>query len=84
MCLATSGNIEKKVHLFYKHNFESLLRARHGGVIVIATLTERLLCTFLQVTYLIFAAVPWAVGDRLTPLILQTGKLGHREVKQLR
>lgn len=33
-------------------------------------------------TYLTFAAMPWRVGGGATALLVQTGKLGHREVKQ--
>ena len=32
VCLATSGNIERKLHLFYKQIFGFLLHARHCDV----------------------------------------------------
>lgn len=48
-----------------------------------ATITERLLYTFLRATYLSFAVAPGSVGGRITTLALQTRELGHREVKQL-
>lgn len=48
-----------------------------------ATLTERLLHTSLRATYLIFAAMTWNAGGRVTALVLQTRKLGRREVERL-
>lgn len=72
-----------KPDLFPKQLFGSLLRAGHYVVTTRAALMERLLCTFLRVTYLIFAVMPWSVGGGITTLLLQARKLGHREVKQL-
>lgn len=68
--------------MFPEKLFGSLLWVGHSVVMMRAALMEHLLYTFLGVTYFIFAVTPWSVGGRITTLLLQTRKLGHREVKQ--
>lgn len=53
----------------HRRLFGSLLQAGHYDVTTRAALIEHLPCTFLRVTYLIFA---------VTTLVLQTRELGHR------
>lgn len=83
MCLAASRNPWRKLRLLHKRFVGSLLWSGHGGVMRKATLTERLLHTSLRATYLIFAAMTWNAGGRVTALVLQTRKLGRREVERL-